>query len=327
MTKRVQIVGHTAAVALTFIGRSREVTVDTDNDNLRVHDGSTPGGEVIPNKTFVDARDTTIEGKADAAQADATTAIADAAAALTAANAAIPKSVVSAADQVIVSTGASTSVSLGMVASTILARLASGAIVAATTAEIKTLLDLVIGVDVQAQNARLAEIAALAPTDNNFIVGNGAAFAIETPSAARSSLDVVQTANIFKHAFPVGTKAIFFQAAAPTGWTQDVTQNDKVLRVVSGAGGGSAGSWTITGVTVDGHVLLVGEMPRHQHSTTAVPGTTLNAGGGAQREPFAAVSISSSFAGNDESHTHGLTSDAAWRPAYIDVIICTKDAP
>jgi len=40
---------------------------------------------------------------------------------------------------------------------------------------------------------------------------------------------------------PAGTKMVFYQAAAPSGWTQDVTQNDKALRVVSGAGGEAGG--------------------------------------------------------------------------------------
>jgi hypothetical protein len=41
---------------------------------------------------------------------------------------------------------------------------------------------------------------------------------------------------------PSGTVMLFYQAAAPTGWTQITTHNDKALRVVSGAGGGSGGS-------------------------------------------------------------------------------------
>lgn len=40
---------------------------------------------------------------------------------------------------------------------------------------------------------------------------------------------------------PAGTVMIFYQAAAPVGWAQVVTQNDKALRVVSGGSGGTAG--------------------------------------------------------------------------------------
>jgi hypothetical protein len=41
--------------------------------------------------------------------------------------------------------------------------------------------------------------------------------------------------------FASGTALLFYQAAAPTGWTKSVTNDNKALRVVSGATGGSAG--------------------------------------------------------------------------------------
>jgi hypothetical protein len=64
---------------------------------------------------------------------------------------------------------------------------------------------------------------------------------------------------------PSGTNMPFFQAAAPTGWTQLTTQNDKLLRVVSGSGGATGGTnpfstWnaqTVTGV----HTLSLSEVP------------------------------------------------------------------
>lgn len=49
MSKIVQFVGHIAALARQFVGEEREVTVDTESNNLRLHDGSTPGGHIIPN--------------------------------------------------------------------------------------------------------------------------------------------------------------------------------------------------------------------------------------------------------------------------------------
>jgi hypothetical protein len=49
-------------------------------------------------------------------------------------------------------------------------------------------LGLAIGTNVQAYDADLSAIAALAPTADNFIVGNGTAWTLETPSQARTSL-------------------------------------------------------------------------------------------------------------------------------------------
>lgn len=56
MTKRVQILGHPAEVANQFIGLERELTVDTDNEELRLHDGATPGGQKILNRDANDER-------------------------------------------------------------------------------------------------------------------------------------------------------------------------------------------------------------------------------------------------------------------------------
>lgn len=74
-----------------------------------------------------------------------------------------------AADQIIVSTGVGT------------AALESGA-----TA--RTSLGLAIGTDVQAWDAQLDDIAALAVTDGNFIVGDGANWVAESGATARTSL-------------------------------------------------------------------------------------------------------------------------------------------
>lgn len=95
---------------------------------------------------------------------------------------------------------------------------------------------------------------------------------------------------------PSGTSMLFYQAAAPTGWTKQTTHNDKSLRVVSGTGGGSGGSTAFTsvfasrtpsgsisgstsgatanisidqaliGIAVDQTTLSTGQMPNHGHS-------------------------------------------------------------
>jgi hypothetical protein len=61
-------------------------------------------------------------------------------------------------------------------------------------------------------------------------------------------------------AFAAGTKIAFFQAAAPTGWTQDITINNCMLRAVNAAGGGSGGT--------DSPVLNDKTMVAHTHSFT-----------------------------------------------------------
>lgn len=63
MSKIVQLVGHIASLARQFVGEERELTVDTESLNLRLHDGSTPGGHVIPNLEQLGA---TFQGKSAA---------------------------------------------------------------------------------------------------------------------------------------------------------------------------------------------------------------------------------------------------------------------
>ena len=51
-----------------------------------------------------------------------------------------------------------------------------------------TVTGLVIGTDVQAYDAQLADIAGLTPTDNGVIIGNGTNFVVESGSTLKTSL-------------------------------------------------------------------------------------------------------------------------------------------
>jgi hypothetical protein len=65
--------------------------------------------------------------------------------------------------------------------------------------------------------------------------------------------------------FPSGTVMLFYQAAAPVGWTKLTTQNDKALRVVSGnggvAGGTNAFSTVMAQSVVGNHTIAAAEIP------------------------------------------------------------------
>ena len=65
---------------------------------------------------------------------------------------------------------------------------ADGGTGASTAANARTNLGVAIGSDVQAYNAGLADIAGLAKTDGNLIVGNGTNWVAESGSTARTSL-------------------------------------------------------------------------------------------------------------------------------------------
>lgn len=70
---------------------------------------------------------------------------------------------------------------------------ANGGTAGSTAAAARTNLGLVIGTDVQAYDAGLADIAGLAVTDGNFIVGNGTNWVVESGATARTSLGVPST--------------------------------------------------------------------------------------------------------------------------------------
>lgn len=68
---------------------------------------------------------------------------------------------------------------------------------------------------------------------------------------------------------PAGTVMLFYQNAAPTGWTISSSLNDYALKIVSSAGGVTSGTIaysTVFGTTTTGsHILTIAEMPLHGH--------------------------------------------------------------
>lgn len=118
---------------------------------------------------------------------------------------------------------------------------------------------------------------------------------------------------------PSGTVMVFYQTAAPTGWTKLTTHNDKALRVVSGSGGGSGGSRALSSSDTGDHTLIISELPSHHHQIridlNATAGSTLNsstAGAGTSLRDTTDI-------GSDLPHSHPLSL------MYIDVIICSKN--
>jgi hypothetical protein len=134
---------------------------------------------------------------------------------------------------------------------------------------------------------------------------------------------------------PSGTVMSFFQAAAPVGWTQVTTHNNKALRVVDGMGGGSGGSvafttafasQAITG-TIGNTTLSSAQIPSHTHTYSIFP----TSGGGAVSSAGSAVSgaitnTTDGGTGGGGSHTHSFTGTAInLAVQYIDMILASKD--
>jgi len=133
-----------------------------------------------------------------------------------------------------------------------------------------------------------------------------------------------QRAATYPGGFPSGTRTVFNQTAAPTGWTKDTTAglDDSLMRIVVGSvsSGGSQAFSTWNALTATGaHTLTISEMPAHDHSygsfTAVNPGST---GGSSAQLPATSTTGST---GGGGSHTHPLTNGLK----YNDFIIATKD--
>jgi len=138
-------------------------------------------------------------------------------------------------------------------------------------------------------------------------------------------------------AIPSGTVMAFFQSGAPTGWTKVTSQNDKMLRVVSGTGGGTGGSAAVSSpahnLAAGSHTLSVSEMPSHNHTTAggaqfARGGSTgnkfylNNTNGGNSINAINTANMSNT--GGGSGHSHNM-SGSITTPQYIDVILCSYD--
>ena len=165
--------------------------------------------------------------------------------------------------------------------------------------------------------------------------GSGFATAITATEAEINALH-----GLTNFYFVSGTRMPFAQAAAPTGWTQDTSDNanNRMLRVVNTAGNGVGGS--------DSPIVNSTTMVAHTHTFTGTAhthtdsGHAHNFGGGV---PIAIAGSALNLAGTPNSQvisgvqtgfaaistvtatgSNSTTSGVSWTPRYIDMIICQK---
>lgn len=142
-------------------------------------------------------------------------------------------------------------------------------------------------------------------------------------SSATASFASLTINGVTNQGFPSGTKMLFQQTAAPTGWTKDTTNNDVALRVVSGAvgsGGSVAFETAFASQTIPTHTLATTEIPSHNHSLrerSSSSGTETGNG-----YTFGSFTSTTGSTGGGQAHGHGsIDLDVS----YVDVIIATKD--
>jgi hypothetical protein len=179
---------------------------------------------------------------------------------------------------------------------------------------------------------------------NAVLLGNGASsFQTVAPSTAGNILTSNGTTWVSSAAgvgFAAGTVMLFYQAAAPTGWTQVTSQNNKALRVVSGTGGGTGGSVAFTTAfasqAVSGSVgtsgattLSTSQIPSHTHSDKGWSIQVDNglANNNSTAGNFADVTTGAEGGGSSHTHSGGTFTGTAINLAvqYIDIILCSKN--
>jgi len=170
-----------------------------------------------------------------------------------------------------------------------------------------------------------------------------------TPQRVKQALD-----KLVPPPFPAGTRMLFQQSAAPTGWVKETTNyNNHALRVVTG-NVGSGGDMDFTsafsswrtdswvndhshGIYVNNHTLTLDQIPWHTHP---LPRDRMADGSG----DMASLSYTdntdetwsndpaSGGAGGSQGHNHGAGSYGAGGHShgmsinvkYVDIIIATK---
>lgn len=152
--------------------------------------------------------------------------------------------------------------------------------------------------------------------------------------------------GVANQGFASGTRIAFWQAAAPTGWTQITTNTDCMLRVVSTAGGGAGGTdspTTMTSATMPSHThtFTTGtESANHTHTDAGhthtysfpaaapwayMPNVNNNSGGAtATTSGSGHANLGTQSANHTHSGTTAATGSTNWTPKYVDMIICNK---
>ena len=303
MAKLLKLRRGTTAQHASFTGAEGEVTIDTTKDTVVVHDGSQAGGKPLARQDMSNVPAGTILGTqlensgVTGGQYGSSSAI----------------PIVTIDNQGLVTAASTTSIDSTKIqnGSSEVSVANNGAITSNANHDFSAGIDVtgnitctgtVDGRDVAADGALLSGL-----TNSSQALKNGVAATTQAQSDNGSKVATtayVRTAISEAQAFPSGTKMIFNQTSAPTGWTKVTSSVDnKALRVVSGTvgSGGNQSFGTVfasrnltanAGNTTQGGNISVANAT--QGGNISVGNTT--AGGN--------VSISSvSTSGNVNSHT------------------------
>ena len=99
--------------------------------------------------------------------------------------------------------------------------------------------------------------------------GNLAVTGTSSFTGATTFTNAITMSGRLVDALPTGTKMLFQQTTAPVGWTKDVANDNKALRIVSGTagtGGSVAFTTAFSSQNVGGTALTTAQLPSHTHT-------------------------------------------------------------
>ena len=274
MAKQLKLRRGTTSQHGSFTGAEGEVTVDTDKETLVVHDGSTAGGHPVAAEDMANVSSANILSRISTGAIVGTK---------------LENSGVTAG-----SYGSSSAIPIVTVDAQGLVTAASTTAIDSTTISNGSASVAVANNGPITSNANHDFSAGIDVTGNISVTGTV------------DGVDIAAFKTAFDEAFPSGTKMLFQQTSAPTGWTKVTSGVDnKALRVVSGTAG-SGGSNAFSNTLADRSITA--------NSANATAGGNISvtvenatAGGNISVADTAAggnVSISStSTSGNVNSHT------------------------
>jgi hypothetical protein len=136
--------------------------------------------------------------------------------------------------------------------------------------------------------------------------------------------DVAIKSYVDDRVFEAGVRAVFYQSAAPAGWSIVAGTNDRALIAVTSGGGTLDGSWAISGLSADGTALIFNNLPAFGVN---IPRWTGSGSAGVLTIGFSSTTTNVTIKGTAATpHTHGVSSSGVWRPAHAKVIICQRNA-
>ena len=154
----------------------------------------------------------------------------------------------------------------------------------------------------------------------------------------------VSNAGLQNPSIPSGAVMLFYQSAAPTGWTQVTSLNDYSLRLVSGTGGTTGGTTAfstvfsnqtptinVSGLSAGATTLSTAQIPSHTHTInlgTNGGGSYIHCNG--NDGDASGGSVQTVGAGGGGSHSHSLSGSATssaitLNVQYANIIICSKN--